>query len=146
MAASVEQFFQGYVEALNRSLGEPVDLEAVRAHLAYCFLSASPGGLRCGNNDEVTEALRQMLDLYRAIGTKAFAIRGISTTPIDETHLMMKVDYRTNVEKRNGETLDLNTSLTYFLAELDATWKIFAVVTPDEMALAREHGLIEGVA
>jgi len=46
---------------------------------------------------------------------KAVAIRGISTTPIEETHLMVKVDYRSTFEKRSGETLDLDTSPTYWV-------------------------------
>jgi hypothetical protein len=31
---------------------------------------------------------------------------------------------------------------TYLLASLEGAWKIFAFVGPDELALAREHGLI----
>lgn len=44
MAASVEQFFQGSAEALNRSVGERDGPDAVRAHLADSFVVATPRG------------------------------------------------------------------------------------------------------
>lgn len=70
MAASVEQFFQSYAQVLNRSVGEHDGLDAARAHLADSFVVATPDGVRCGQDDEITETLRQMLDLWRAIGVK----------------------------------------------------------------------------
>jgi len=44
----------------------------------------------------------------------------------------------------NGDTLDIDALPTYLLANLEGAWKIFAFVGPDELALAREHGLIGG--
>lgn len=144
MAASVEQFFQSYAQVLNRSVGKRGGLDAVRAHLADSFVVATPNGVRCGKDDEITETLRQMLDLWRAIGVQEIAIRVVSTTPIDETHVMAKVEFSGSVRRPEGDTLDLDTSPTYLLAKLEGAWKIFAFVGPDELALAREHGLIGG--
>ncbi len=62
MAMSVEQFFESYAQVLNRSVGEPEILDAVRAHLADSFVVATPDGLRCGQDGEFTETLRQMLE------------------------------------------------------------------------------------
>jgi hypothetical protein len=42
----------------------------------------------------------------------------------------------------NGDTLDLDSPPSYLLANLEGIWRIFAFVSPDELALAREHGLI----
>lgn len=144
MAASVEQFFQSYAQVLNRSVGERDGLDAVRAHLADSFVVATPDGVRCGQDDEITETLRQMLDLWRAIGVKEIAIRLVSTTPIDETHVMAKVEFSTSLLRPNGDTLDIDASPTYLLANSEGAWKIFAFVGPDELTLAREHGLIGG--
>lgn len=144
MAASVEQFFQGYAEALNRSVGERDGLDAVRAHLADSFVVATPNSLRCGQDDEITATLRQMLDLWRAIGVKEIAIRVDSTSPIDETHVMAKVEFSTSLRRPDGDTLDIDTSPTYVLANLEGAWQIFTFVGPDELGLAREYGLIGG--
>lgn len=100
--------------------------------------------MRCGQNDVITETVRQMHDLWMAIGVQEIAVRVVSTTPIDEMHVMAKVDFSGSVRRPNGDTLDLDPSPTYLLANLGGAWKIFAFVGPDELALAREHGLIGG--
>jgi hypothetical protein len=47
-------------------------------------------------------------------------------------------------KRQNGVTLDLAMAPTYLLASFEGAWKIFAFVGPDELTLAREHGLIGG--
>ncbi len=54
--------------------------------MADSFVVATPDGVPCGQDDEITKTLRQTLDLWRAIGVKEIAIR-VGTTPIDETPL-----------------------------------------------------------
>jgi hypothetical protein len=78
----------------------------------------------------------------RSIGTRALAIRGISATPIDETHQMAKVDFRASYEKTTGERLDIDFPISYLLAARGDSFEIFAYVAGDEMAAYREHGLI----
>lgn len=143
MPQSVEQFFAGYVVAFNRSLQGEVDIAGIRAHFSPCFVAAGPGGVNCGQNDEsFSDTLRQGYAFYASIGTKAMAVRGIATTPIDEGHQMARVEYRATYEKPGGETLDLDFAVTYLLAARDETYEIFAFVAGDEMALYRKHGLL----
>lgn len=143
MPTSVERFFAGYVEAFNRSLGASVDVAGIRSHFSPCFVAAGPNGVRCGQNDDsFADTLQQGYAFYTAIGTKAMALRGISTTPIDDAHQMAKVDYRATYEKRSGETVNLDFSVTYMLATRDDMFEIFAFVAGDEMALYRKHGLL----
>ena len=60
MALTVEQVFDGYVAAFNRSLGDSVDVAAIRAHFSACFVAAGPGGVRRGeNSEEFAETLQQ---------------------------------------------------------------------------------------
>jgi hypothetical protein len=143
VASAVERFFEGYVEAFNRSLGASVDVAGIRSHFSPCFVGAGPNGVQCGQNDDAfADTLQQGYAFYTAIGTKAMAIRGISTTPIDDAHQMAKVDYRATYEKRSGETVNLDFAVTYMLAARDDTFEIFAFVAGDEMALYRKHGLL----
>ena len=61
---------------------------------------------------------------YGAIGVQKIAIRVVSTTPIDATHVMAKVEFSANLVRPNGDTLDVATSPTYLLATLEGAWKI----------------------
>jgi hypothetical protein len=143
MASAVERFFQGYVEAFNRSLGDSVDVAGIRAHFSPCFVAAGPNVVQCGQNDDAfADTLQQGYAFYTKIGTKAMALRGVSSTPIDDAHQMVKVDYRASYEKRGGETVDLDFAVTYMLAARGDTFEIFAFVAGDEMALYRKHGLL----
>ena len=143
VASEVDRFFQGYAEAFNRSLGDRGAIEAIQAHYTDCFVGAGPHGERCGQNDEAfANTLRQGYDFYTSIGTKAMAVRGITLTPIDELHQMAAVAFRATYEKPSGETVEIDFTVTYFLASQDATFKIFGFVSGDEMAAYRQHGLI----
>lgn len=140
---TIEAFFAGYVDAFNRSLGDAIDAEGVRRHFSSCFVGAGPQGVQCGQNDaSFTEALEQGFALYRKIGTRAMALRGIATTPIDDAHWLARVAYRASYEKPDGAPLDLDFEVSYMLAAQGDTYEIFAFVTGDERALYEQHGLL----
>ena len=143
MSETVGQFFRRYVEAFNRSLGETVDVDGIRAHFADCFVAAGLAGVRCGENgDEFAETLQQGYGFYRSIGTRMMAVQGITETPIDEANRMAKVEYRATYDRADGETIDLDFAVTYLLHSGGGGIKVFAFVAGDEMALYREHGLL----
>ena len=143
MTEDVDRFFRSYVEAFNRSLGETGDVDGIRGHFSDCFVAAGPGGERCGENgDEFAETLQQGYGFYRSLGTRAMAVHGIIETPIDDAHRMAQVDYRAIYERPDGQMLELDFAVTYFLQSSDAGLKAFAFVAGDEMALYREHGLV----
>lgn len=140
---TIETFFAGYVEAFNRSLGEQVDAEGIRGHFSTCFVGAGPQGVQCGQNDaSFAEALQQGFAFYRKIGTRAMAVREITTTPIDDTHTLAHVAYRANYEKPGADALDLDFEVSYLLVARGETYEIFAFVTGDERALYEQHGLL----
>jgi hypothetical protein len=143
MTSAVDRFFHSYVEAFNRSLGDAVDVEGIRAHFSDCFVGAGPQAAKCGENgDEFAETLRQGYAFYTSIGTKAMAVRGVTATPIDDTHQMARVDYRATYEKPSGEVVEIDFAVTYFLEARNDTFAIFGFVAGDEMALYRELGLL----
>lgn len=140
---TIAEFFDGYVDAFNRSLGETVDTAGIQRHFSSCFVGAGPQGAQCGQNDEqFTEMLQQGYAFYRQVGTRGMAVRDVTTTPIDDAHWLARVAYRAHYTKPNGEPLDLDFEVSYMLAERGETYEIFAFVTGDEMALYREHGLL----
>lgn len=143
---SVEEFFAGYAAAFNRSLGESVDAAGIQAHYSQCFVAAGPQGVFCGQNDEsFSDTLQQGYVFYKSIGAQAMAVRDIATTPIDATHQMAAVCYHGTYAKppsQNGETVEVDFSVTYMLATKGETYEIFAFVSGDEMALYRKLGLL----
>src|SRR4051812_49468736 len=141
--ASVAAFFAAYVASFNRSLGAEVDIDGMRAYFSDCFIGAGPDGVRCGENTtDFADVLVQGYAFYRSIGTRSLAAPAITTTPIDETHQMTRVDYRATYDTPSGETVAIDFAVTCFLAAQDQTFTIFGVVAGDEMALFRQHGLL----
>jgi hypothetical protein len=137
------RFFQSYVDAFNRSLGDNVDEEAVTACFTECFLSASPSGVNCGRNgDEFRQVLQKGYAFYKQIGTRSMRLRGLDVTPIDELHHMVAVHYTAEYDK-HGQTISIDFDVTYLLQTLTGhSPKIFAFVSGDELALYKERGII----
>jgi hypothetical protein len=140
---TIDEFFAGYVDAFNRSLGDAVDTEGIQRHFSSCFVGAGPQGVQCGQNDEqFAEILQQGYAFYRQVGTRGMAVRGVSVTPIDDAHWLARVAYRAHYVKPDGEPLDLDFEVSYLLAARDETYEIFAFVAGDERTLYEEHGLL----
>lgn len=140
---TVNEFFAGYIEAFNRSLGDAVDADGIRRHFSSCFVGAGPQGVQCGQNDEhFTEMLEQGYAFYRSIGTRAMVVREVTTTRIDATHELARVAYTAHYVKPQGEPVAIDFEVSYLLAARGETYEIFAFVTGDEMALYRKHGLV----
>ncbi len=143
MQAIVERFFQDYVAAFNRSLGESPDLETVRASFTSCFVAAGPTEVICGkNDDEFLKILEQGYAFYRSIGTRSMTLLKVDLTPIDANHQMARVFYSSEYERRDGEIVTIDFDVTYMLHIEKDKPQIFAYVTGDELALLREHGLV----
>jgi len=66
----------------------------------------------------------------------------VETTPIDATHVMVKVFYCSEYLKSDGSDLKIDVDITYVLDVSTTKPKIFGFVAGDEMALYREHGLV----
>lgn len=143
MKPDYDAFFAGYVDAYNRSLGDEVDVDGIRAHFADCFIGAGPSGTRCGENDEsFAETLRQGYAFYRSIGTRRMSVRRLAVTEIDANHDQVRVFYRAEYEK-DGQPLTIDFDLVYLLQTVAGVTKIFAFIAGDETALYRQHGLVE---
>lgn len=86
--------------------------------------------------------LQQGYAFYRSLGTKAMALRGVTGTPVDEGHLLARVEYRATYEKADGERIEIDFAVSYCLAARGESFEIFAFVAGDEMALYRKHELV----
>jgi hypothetical protein len=137
-----ESFFEGYVEAYNRSLGDSVDHEAIQTHFSPSFIGAGPGTLMTGDNDEAfARTLQKGFAFYRSIGTKKMNITSVQITDIDESHYLAKVHYSAEYDK-DGEPLTIPFPVSYMLEDTEGQLRIFGFIAGDEMALYRQYGLI----
>ena len=136
-----DAFFSGYVAAYNRSLGDRVDADGIRAHFSDSFIAAGPDAVMTGDNDEsFSETLEKGYAFYKSIGTKKMEFTGVEVTDIDETHYLARVSYRAEYEK-DGEIIAIPFSVSYLLERRGERLKIFGFVAGDEMALYRQYGL-----
>jgi hypothetical protein len=143
MKPDFDQYFRVYTDLYNQALTAEPDYEAIMAHFATCFIAAGPDGVRCGENDETFHnALKQGYDFYRKIGAKRMSVRRCETTKIDDTHAMVRVFYSADYDK-NGKPITIYFDLTYMIDHAADAPKIFAFVAGDEMAVFKQHGLID---
>lgn len=140
-----QEFFHRYADAYQRSLGDSVDTAAIRSFFAESFLAASVmGGVRTGDNDETFEqALKQGYAFYRAIGTRGMAVDRVEVEPLYDRHDRVRVFYIAQYERPDGASITIPFDVLYLLQRREDGPKIFAFIAGDEMALYREHGLVD---
>lgn len=140
-----EAFFTDYVGVFNRSMTGGVDADAIRASYAEYFVSASVGGkVQGGANDETyADILRQGACFYRSIGLQGMRLIKVEVTEIDTGHDIVRPYFHADYKKKDGEALPIEFDVVYMLQRREGGPKIFAFVAGDEMAIYREHGLVD---
>jgi len=139
------QHFTEYAAAYERSLSGPVDTKAIRSFFAENFVAAGTNGqVTCGSNDEVFEAtLEKGYSFYAAIGTRSMRVERVEAEQIYEDHDKVRVFYRATYERKDRSLLQVAFDLLYLMQRREDGPKVFAFVAGDEMALYRQHGLVD---
>jgi hypothetical protein len=139
------QWFRDYAAACERSLGDRVDVAALRGCFAEGFVAASiQGPVQAGLNDEAFErTLRAAQAFYRAIGTRSMSVERVEVTPLCLNHDRVRVFYRAGYRKPDGAPLTIRFDVVYLLQRRGEGPKIYAFIAGDEMALFRQHGLVD---
>ncbi len=140
-----EKVFRDYVALFNSAITGEVDAGGIRASYAEYFVSAGAGGaVRGGANDaEYAEVLKQGAGFYRAIGLQGMKLLKVESAPIDVEHDMVRPFFRADYRKKDGSEVSIEFDVVYMLQRRAEGPKIFAFVAGDEMALYREHGLVD---
>jgi hypothetical protein len=139
-----EEFFREYAKAYERSLGESVDVAAIRSFFAEAFVSAGVSGrVAAGANNEAFEvALRKGYGFYKAIGTTSMKVERVEPEALYENHDRVRVFYSAGYRKRDGTVVSIPFDVLYLLQRRTGGPKIFGFVAGDEMAAYRTHGLV----
>jgi hypothetical protein len=140
-----EEFFREYAKVYERSLGESVDVAAIRSFFAEAFVAASVSGhVAVGANNETFEqTLRSGYSFYKAIGTTSMKIDRVESEALYENHDRVRVFYAARYRKRDGTEVSVPFDVMYLLQRRSGGPKIFGFVAGDEMAIYRTQGLVD---
>lgn len=140
---AIERYFEQYEQQFRDGMaGRQVDLDAVTACFADCFVEASPVGVICSQNDEkLRQSIPKGYRFYRDIGATAMTIENKEVTLLDDYHAMIKVHWLSGYHKE-GKQISIAFDIFYFLQYLHGSLKMFAYITGDEQKVLKEHGLI----
>ena len=140
-----EAFFREYAKTYERSLGESVDVAAIRSFFAEAFVSASVSGqVAVGANDETfEETLKRGYGFYKAIGTTSMKVDRVEPEALYQNHDRVRVFYSAGYRKRDGTEVSIPFDVLYLLQRRSGGPKIFGFVAGDEMAVYRKHGLVD---
>lgn len=140
-----DQFFREYAKAYERSLGESVDVTAIRGFFAEAFISAGTGGqVATGeNNDAFEETLRSGYAFYRAIGTMSMKVDRVESAALYENHDRVQVFYTARYRKKDGTEVSIPFDVLYLIQRRRDGPRIFGFIAGDEMAVYRKHGLVD---
>lgn len=143
MEAIVRRLFDRYERTFMEALAGKADIEEVASLYAAEFVAATPAGVMTGKNDaQLRQAMEQGYAHYRAIGTKAMRIRGISISPIDELHCVARVDWTATYARTDQPDIAIDFVVSYFVQLQDGEAKVFGWVSGDEEAVLRERGIV----
>ncbi|HYC66908.1 hypothetical protein [Brevundimonas sp.] len=138
-------WFRAYADAYTRSLGDEVDVDAIRSFFAETVLGLGvDGSLNPANiaDSAFAEGLVRMYGFARAVGTRRMIVERIEASPLYENHDRVQVFYSADLEKSDGSALTIRFDLVYLVQRRRTGPAIFAFIAGDEMALYRQHGLI----
>ena len=69
-------------------------------------------------------------------------ITGLTATPLDDHHAMVKVQWRAMYRTADGREERIDFEVIYLVQTITGTPKIFGYITGDEQKAYREHGLL----
>lgn len=140
-----EAFFRAYTQAYERSLGDSVDVAAIRGFFAEAFVSAGVNGhVAVGaNDDSFAETLKNGFGFYKAIGTTSMQVVRVESKALHENHDWVRVFYVAGYRRKDGAEVSIPFDLCYLVQRRSGGPKIFGFIAGDEMAAYKALGLVD---
>ncbi|HZM25005.1 MAG TPA: hypothetical protein VFC02_24855 [Anaerolineales bacterium] len=134
----VNSFFESYEKASNT-----LDLELLGSQYSDAFMFASPQGAQLVKKDDFLKVLPKRQGFFKAIGLISSKIAALEETQLDESYIMVKVQWNMQFEKNTGQSITDKTSATYVLFQQENMLKIvFQLDHQDLTKRAQELGLL----
>lgn len=145
MIDAVKGFFSDYESQFNKTLEDPpvVNSDAFARSFTTSFVEASPLGIMCIHNDrQFLEGIPQGFAFYKSIGTQAMKIAKIEVVPLNPQHAMAKVKWNSSYRKKDGDQINIQFDVIYFMQVFDGEAKIFAYISGDEEKELKDKGVV----
>jgi hypothetical protein len=134
----VNRFFEEYERAIST-----LDLQIYDRLYNDAFMFASPSGLQAIKKADFLKVLPKRQGFFKAIGLTSTTLHRLEQTPLDESHIMVKVIWRMRYEKENQAAITDESSATYLLYRRgDLLQIVFQYDHQDLMERARELGVL----
>ncbi|MCD9123425.1 nuclear transport factor 2 family protein [Cupriavidus sp. UGS-1] len=143
MQQHIEQLFQRYQQCFVQGIQDEADLETVAGFFAESFITAWPGGVMTGNNDDqLRGVMGKGFEHYRAMGMRDMAVDHVAVHPIDPMHCVASVAWASTFE-RSGEAARVVRFTVHYLIQLrEGSARIFGWIAGDEEAELRAQGIM----
>lgn len=139
-------WFDGYADALTRSLSGVVEVDRIRGFYAETVLALGQDGTvvpATPADDAFAAMLKKMYGFYAAIGTIRMSVDRVEVDTVTPGHDRVRVFFRGDYRKPDGSPLTIPFDVIYLTQRRETGPVVFAFFAGDEMALFREHGLLD---
>lgn len=135
--------FSRYADALNRSLAGSDEIDAIRQFYAETSLAlGTDATLKAAANEELGTILAHVHDFYVRVKVQSMAVERVEVSELAARHDRVQVHFVARYLVR-GEQVAIPFSVTYLCQQRDDGPKIFGFIAGDEMAVLRQHGIID---
>ncbi len=139
-------WFDGYADALTRSLSGDVEVERIRGFYAETVLALAQNGSvvpATPSDQAFATMLKTMYGFYAAIGTRRMTVDRVEVDALAPGHDRVRVFFRGEYRKPDGGPLTIPFDVLYLTQRRETGPVVFAFFAGDEMALFRKHGLVD---
>jgi len=142
MQQDIEQLFERYQQCFVQGLRGEADPETVAGFFAEHFITAWPGGVMTGNNDEqLRGVMGKGFEHYRAMGMRDMAVDHVAVHQIDPMHGVASVAWASTFERPGEAPRVVRFSVHYLVQLREGDARIFGWIAGDEEAELRAQGI-----
>lgn len=135
--------FVRYAHALNRSLAGSDEIDTIRDFYAETSLALGMDGmLKAAANEELGTILAHVHDFYIRVKVQSMAVERLEVSELAPGHDRVLVHFVARYLVR-GEQVAIPFSVTYLCQRRTDGPKIFGFIAGDEMAVLKDHGIID---
>lgn len=142
-APDYHALFVRYADALNRSLSGSDEIGTIRSFYAETSLAlGQDGSMKAASNEELGAILAHVHEFYVRVRVQSIAVERAEVSELAPRHHRVLVHFVARYLLKGSEVA-IPFWVTYLCQEREDGPKIFAFIAGDEMALLRQHGIID---
>jgi ketosteroid isomerase-like protein len=124
----VRTFFQRYDRAAH-----DLDTDALMSSFSDVFLSLDASSAAAVSPQALLAALPRRKQLFEAIGSDGLELAGISETPLDDLHTLVRTSWHMRMRDQ-GSRDPISLHSTFILRKDDGAWRIVVYLNHQDMS------------